>query len=189
MYDNDEIPKIVPILQAGGLLVFPTDTIWGIGCNACDAEAVQRIYELKKRAGDKPMPLLIDTYERLITYVEQIDPKATALIDYHDRPLTIIYKKAKNLPLNAIAPDGSIAIRVVKDDFCKALIAALGCPIIATSANFSGASTPQNFSEIDAEFLKQVDYIAQHRREEMELNEPSTIVKIAKNGDLTFIRK
>ncbi len=188
MFDNDEIQKIVPVLRAGGLIVFPTDTIWGIGCNALDKTAVKRIYELKKRSSDKAMPLLIDTYQRLLTYVERVHPKATALIDYHKRPLTIIYEKAKNLPDESISNDKSVAIRVVKDDFCKQLIAAADCPLVATSANFSGADSPRNFAEIDPTLLEKVDYIVQHRQNESELNEPSTIVKIAKNGELIFIR-
>ena len=135
------------------------------------------------------MPLLIDTHQRLSTYVEYIHPKATALIDYHERPLTIIYNKAKNLPENAIAADGSVGIRVAKDAFCRQLIEAMDCPLVATSANYSGAPTPRNFSEIDPLFLKEVDYVVQYRRSEEILNQPSVIVKIADNGDLIFIRR
>lgn len=188
MIDNDEIQQIVPILQSGGIIIFPTDTIWGIGCNALDEKAVERIYNIKKRGKDKPMPLLIDTYTRLLTHVNKVHPKATALIDYHERPLTIIYDKAKNLPDNVVANDGSIAIRMVKDDFCRALIKAANCPLVATSANYSAQDSPKNFSEIDKDFLKEVDYIVRHRQHEVQLNEPSTIVKVKKDGELVFLR-
>jgi len=188
MIDNDEIQKIVPILKSGGIIIFPTDTIWGIGCNALDKKAVERIYAIKKRSKDKPMPLLIDTYARLLTHVNKVHPKTTALIDYHDRPLTIIYDKAKNLPDNIIADDESIAIRIVKDDFCRALIKAADFPLVATSANYSEQDSPKNFSEIDKDFLKEVDYVVRHRQHEIQLNEPSTIVKVKKDGELVFLR-
>jgi len=100
MIDSDEIQQIVPILQSGGVIIFPTDTIWGIGCNALDEKAVERVYAIKQRSKDKPMPVLIDTYTRLLTHVEYVHPKATALIDYHERPLTIIYEKGKKFPDN-----------------------------------------------------------------------------------------
>ncbi len=187
--DTTEIQEITPILQSGGIIIFPTDTIWGIGCNALDEKAVERIYAIKKRSKDKPMPVLMDTYMRLLTHVEQVHPKATALIDYHQRPLTIIYDKGKNLPDSVLAPDGSIGLRIVKDEFCKALIAAADCPLIATSANYSGDPSPQNFSEINHDFLKEADYVVRHRQHEIQLNSPSTMLKIKQDGELVFLRK
>ena len=189
MLENEEFTKIVPILRAGGLIIFPTDTIWGIGCDALNEDAIQKIYEIKKRDPKKSLIILVSSQEQLEKYVEPIHPKAQNLIDYYERPLTIVYDKAKDLPDSLLAQDGSLGVRLVKDDFCKTLIEALGFPIVATSANFSDHATPKNFNEIDKKLLAKADYVAEHRREEESLHEPSVVVKIPENGELIILRK
>ncbi|MEM7105429.1 MAG: L-threonylcarbamoyladenylate synthase [Bacteroidota bacterium] len=189
MFENEEISKIVPMLKSGGLIIYPTDTVWGIGCDALNEEAIANVYKLKQRNLSKSLILLVDDEKRIKQYVKQIHPKAQSLNEYYERPLTIIYDQAKNLPKLLPAENGSIAIRIVKDDFCKALIQALDAPLVSTSANFSNRRTPSNFSEIDQDLLEQVDYVVEHRRDDTTSALPSVVVKIAENGDLIFLRK
>lgn len=188
MSDNVEITKIVQVLQSGGVILYPTDTIWGLGCNALNETAVRKVCEIKQRDPDKSLILLADSQEMVENFVENIHPKAHSLMDYHQRPLTIIYNKAKNLPDFLPASDGSIAFRVVKDDFCRTLIRELGAPLVSTSANFSDKPSPENFFEIDPELIRPVDYVALHNRNNFEKRQPSTIVKITGKGELIFIR-
>lgn len=185
-----ECQRLAAQMEQGNLILYPTETIWGIGCDATNEEAVQRIDVLKQRKEGKNYILLIDTIEHLEEYVTYIPPKASKLIAYHSRPLTIIYEDVVNLPASLLAEDGSIAIRVTQDPFCQGLIEHLGKPIVSTSANTSGLPYPQQFSEIEARILQGVDTIAQYRQEEeASAQEPSTIVKVVDGEDLIFIRK
>ncbi len=184
-----ESKRLAAQMAAGNLILYPTETIWGIGCDATNEQAVARIDALKKRAEGKNYILLMDSIERLEEYVAYIPPKASKLIAYHSRPLTIIYEQVKNLPSSLLAPDGSIAIRVTQDPFCKALIADLGKPIVSTSANTSGKPFPKQFSDIEPRIKKGVNAVAQHRQEEVSAQSPSTIVKVVDGEDLIFIRK
>jgi len=186
---NEEIEKILPILQRDGVVIYPTDTVWGIGCQASSMTAVKQIFQIKKRADSKKMVLLVDSHETLKQYVDRVPPKATKLIDHSKRPITIIYEKAKNLPTELIAADGSIAIRVIKDPFCQQLIQAINEPLVSTSANFSGDPPPKLFSEINPDLIALVDYTAQHRRPDTNWDDPSVIIKILPSGELFFIRK
>ncbi|BDS11777.1 L-threonylcarbamoyladenylate synthase [Aureispira anguillae] len=184
-----DISTLVKELEAGNLILYPTETIWGIGCDATNEAAIQKVDALKKRAAGKNYILLVDSLELLADYVDYIPPKANNLIAFHTRPLTIIYNKPKNLPSSLLAEDGSIAIRVTLDPFCKALIHAFGKPIVSTSANISGQPYPQSFSEVDATIKKGVDGIAQHKQYEQSDALPSVIVKVVDGKDLIFIRK
>ena len=187
----EEIPNLVKEIEQGNLILYPTETIWGIGCDATNEAAIAKVDVLKKRSSGKNYVLLVDTIQRLADYVHYIPPKASNLIAYHSRPLTIIYDQPKNLPESLLAEDGSIAIRVTLDPFCKALVGAFGKPIVSTSANISGQPFPKSYAEIDAAIKEGVDCIAEHRQEEgaNEDAAPSVIVKVVDGVDLIFIRK
>jgi len=188
MHDQD-LEEAIAILDQGGTILFPTDTIWGIGCDACNPDAIQKVYELKNRDTSKPFILLVDSIEMLKNYVKHLHPKLETLMVHHVRPLTVVHNKAKNLPKNAVAEDGSVAIRVPQDDFCRYLIRAFGKPIVATSANISNEPFPNNFSEVSKAVKKKVDYISNHRQNEGSLNDPSVIVKLSPREELVFLRE
>ncbi len=184
-----EIPLLVEHLQKGELILYPTDTVWGIGCDATNEAAIAKIDDLKKRKSNKNYLLLLDSYENLLKYVEYVPVKARNLIEYHTRPLTIIYETPKNLPSRLLAEDGSIAIRITKDAFCLKLIESFGKPIISTSANMSGSPVAQSFKEIDANIKNSIKAIALYRQNEEIETTPSTIVAVKDDKDLIFLRK
>lgn len=189
MIDQQEINRLAMYLEQGKLILYPTETIWGIGCDATNITAISRIDTLKKRGADKNYILLVDSLVRLKECVAYVPPKASKLIDYHQRPLTIIYERPQNLPQELLAPDGSIAIRVTKDPFCQALVASFGKPIVSTSANTSGAPYPGQYSDIEERILRGVDAVAEYRQEEGIRSQPSTIVKVIDGEELIFVRK
>lgn len=186
---RDDIKAAVNILSDGGLILYPTDTIWGIGCDATNAKAVDRIYKLKKRADSKSMLVLVDNYTRLEQYIQEVPEVAYELLDVADKPLTIIYPAAKNLASNLVAADGSIGIRVVNDKFCNELINRIKKPIVSTSANISGESAPAVFSEIGDTIIRSVDYVVKWRQEETIHGNPSSIIKLGVGGQVEIIRK
>jgi len=186
---KDDLERVVSVLENDGMILFPTDTIWGIGCDACNPTAIERIYNLKKRDRSKPFVLLVDSIEMLKRYIVQIPPRIQTLLSYHTRPLTVIYAQGQNLPANAMAAEGSVAIRLVQDELCKQLIRAYDRPIVATSANISNEPFPANFGEISSDVIQGVDYVFQHRRDDKTQREPSVIVKYNGKGDLVFIRE
>jgi L-threonylcarbamoyladenylate synthase len=144
---------------------------------------------VKERDPDKPFILLVDSMDMLKQYVRHVHPKVETLIAYHERPLTVVYDQAKNLPANAIAEDGSVGIRIPRDEYCRYLIRSFGRPLVATSANISNEPFPNNFSGISEQLKKRVDFIATHRQQERQLNDPSVIVKLSRKGDLIFLRE
>lgn len=188
MLENDKLEDIIHALDTNGLILFPTDTIWGIGCDATNAEAVDKVYQLKQRDPSKPFILLADSIEMVKDYVDQVHPRIDTLLVYHTRPLTVIYDKARNLPSNLVATDQSIGIRIPQDPFCKNLIKAYGKPLVATSANISNEPFPSNFGEISSAVIKGVDYVVKHRQQEKTLGEPSVIVRVSEKGELIFLR-
>lgn len=185
---NKEIEHIVPVLQSGGLIIFPTDTVWCIGCNALNKKAIERMYAIRKRSTDAAI-LLMENYVRLMRHVTRVHPKATSLIDYHARPLTIIYNKGKDLPESLLGEKDSIGVRITKDGFCKALIKEADMPLAVMTANYADAPFPPNYAAIDTNFLKEADYVVRYRQEEIEEYTPSTMLKIKKEGELVFLRK
>ncbi len=194
MYDknilsNDKIADIVAILQTGGLILYPTDTIWGIGCDATNAEAVAKVYALKARNPSKGLILLVDSIEMLSRYVEHVHPKIDTLLQFHQRPLTIVYNQGKNLPEEVMSPDGSVAIRVTHDPFCKDIIHQLGKPIVSTSANLSDEPWPKNFGNINFDIIRGVNYVVKFRQEDKKAGEPSVIVKLNSDEELDYIRE
>jgi len=185
---KEEVKKCVDILRKGGTILYPTDTIWGIGCVATNEEAVQKIFSIKKRPESKSMIVLMAD-PNLIGFYAEVPSVAMDLVEYAEKPLTIIYPKAKRLAPSLIAEDGTIGIRVVRDEFCEQLINQLRKPIVSTSANISGEPAPGNFSEISEAIKQSVDYVVDLRQDETKKSASSTIFKIGLDGRIEIIRK
>lgn len=176
-------------MREGGVILYPTDTIWGIGCDATNEDAVCRVYEIKQRQDSKAMLVLVDSSVKVDFYVRDVPEVAWDLIDLADKPLTIIYSGARNLAANLLAEDGSVGIRVTNEDFSKRLCQQFRKAIVSTSANISGQPSPKNFSEISEEVKSAVDYIVGYRQEEISNPKPSSIIKLDKGGVIKIIRE
>jgi L-threonylcarbamoyladenylate synthase len=185
---NDDITKAEAVLASGGIILYPTDTIWGLGCDATNSQAVKRIIHLKKRNDAKAFVVLVAEEAAITQYVTN-PPNLSALIQYLHKPVTLIYDKGKNLAPEVIAADGSIAIRVVNENFCKTLINKFGKPVVSTSANVSGMLSTGLFKDINAIIKKGVDYIVQHRRNDITPAKPSSIIKFKNDGTVEVIRE
>ena len=186
---NEEIKKACQVMREGGVILYPTDTIWGIGCDATNEEAVRRVYEIKRRTDSKAMLVLVDSAVKVDFYVQDVPEVAWDLIELADKPLTIIYSDARNLASNLLAEDGSIGIRVTNEEFSKRLCQQFRKAIVSTSANVSGQPSPLNFGEISEEIKAAVDYIVDYRREETAQTKPSSIIKLDKGGVIKIIRQ
>jgi L-threonylcarbamoyladenylate synthase len=186
-YRND-IDNSIRILEKGGTILYPTDTIWGLGCDATNTEAVDKIYRIKHRSEAKSMIVLLDHLDKLSEYIEKVPDITGDLLASITNPLTIIYSNARRLAPNVIASDGTIAIRIVKDDFCSELIRRYGKPIVSTSANISGYDPPAVFSQIVDEIKNAVDYIVSYKQEYYSQTKPSTIIRLRDDGMYTIIR-
>lgn len=186
---QDEIKNTIEILRTGGIILYPTDTIWGIGCDATNKEAVEKIYQLKKRTDAKSMIILVHDLSMIYNYVAEIPDIALQLIEVNDTPMTLIYPEAINLAENAINSDGSIAIRITSDPFCKELIKKFKKPLISTSANISGQKPPDNFRSVDKLISKGVDYVVKHRQNDNSKSAPSSIIKVGIKGEIEIIRR
>ena len=186
-FQNDIINSLKSLCTEG-IILYPTDTIWGIGCDATDGAAVQKIFELKKRPEKKSMIILVADENMIGDYVSNPSEKILAVIANAEKPTTAIFKNAQHLPSNLINEDGSIAIRIVKDEFCRALIQRLQKPLVSTSANISGEKFPQNFTEISKEIKNGVDYIVQHRQNDFSKKEPSSIIKSNNHDEKEVLR-
>lgn len=198
-YDKDDLQQAVRVLRAGGVIVYPTDTVWGIGCDATNEDAVRKVYALKHRVDSKSMLVLLDGAGKLQGYVEHIPDAAWDLLECtaHDRdsqglqprPMTIIYPGAKNIAPNLIAEDGSIGIRITQEPFSKALCEQLHRPIVSTSANISGEPTAKNFRQISQAVLDAADYVCRYRRNDETEKRPSSIIKLGIDNQIQIIRK
>lgn len=190
-YDRDDLREAVRVLRAGGVILYPTDTVWGIGCDATNETAVQRIFDIKHRADSKSMLVLLDGAGKLQGYVERVPETAWTLLEMADgqKPMTIIYPNAKNLAHNLLAEDGSVGIRITQEPFSKALCEQLHCPIVSTSANISGEPAAKVFDEIAQEIRDAVDYVCMYRRNDKTPHQPSSIVKIDEAERITIIRQ
>jgi L-threonylcarbamoyladenylate synthase len=186
---QEEIKKTVEVLRAGGVILYPTDTVWGLGCDATNEKAVKRIFEIKKRADAKAMLVLIDNPAKLQSYVDEVPEMAWNLIELSEKPLTIIYPQAKNLASNLVAEDQTIGIRVTKEAFSNRLCAQFRKPIVSTSANISGNATPSNFSQISDEIKAAVDYVVDFRQDDLSTPKPSSIIKLGKGNLFQLIRE
>ena len=185
---KQEIQQALTTLREGGLILYPTDTVWGIGCDASNPDAVKKVYHLKNRVDSKALIMLVASEVMLERTVIDIPDIAWDLIDAAKKPLTVIYQAVKGIAHNAIADDGSCAIRLPKDNFCQQLIQRLGKPLISTSANTSGNPTPQSFQDIEPSILSSVDYVVNLRQQEESKNTPSSIVLLKNNGEIKIIR-
>lgn len=185
---HSDIQRSVEVLQKGGTLLYPTDTVWGIGCDATNYQAVEKIYKIKRRVESKSLIVLLQNFESLSTYVRIIPDITFDLLDSIDSPVTVIYSHARNLAPNVIAKDGTIGIRIVKEQFCNELISRFGRPIVSTSANVSGEPTPAVFSHISDEIRDQVDYVVNYKQNIFTLSKPSTIIRLHENGNYNIIR-
>jgi L-threonylcarbamoyladenylate synthase len=195
MIHNAITDPALKVLHNGGIILYPTDTIWGLGCDATNSEAVNKIIQLKGRADNQSFILLVDDVKQIEQYVEQLPDIAYSLIEVSDKPLTIIYSGARSsaqykdgLAPQVIAPDGSVAIRVVQHLFCCQLLQKLDKPIVSTSANFTGNPTPASFDAIDPDLLKSVDYCVDPIFEATATGKPSSIIKLGINGEIKIIR-
>ncbi len=185
---NADLDQSVEFLKKGCIILYPTDTIWGLGCDATNGKAIEKIYAIKKRNEGKSLIILVDGEEMLTHYVQSVPAIVHDLVEQYDRPLTIIYPEARNLPKNLVAPDGSIAIRIVRHAFCSRLISQFGKPITSTSANVSGLPSPASYHAIPDEVKQMVDYSVILGRDDLKAASPSTIIRIDINGEFEIIR-
>jgi len=185
---KNDIDTCITTLDNNGIILYPTDTIWGIGCDATNATAIKKVYQLKKREEKKSMIILVTDEIMLNNYVLHPSKKIIEFLSIQNKPTTAIFENAVNLPTELINADGSIAIRIVKDKFCKMLIQQLKKPLVSTSANISGEKYPQNFNEIFGEIKNGVDYIVQHRQNEIKMHEPSAIIRLNNSDEIIQLR-
>ncbi|MCF2875642.1 MULTISPECIES: L-threonylcarbamoyladenylate synthase [unclassified Tenacibaculum] len=183
----EEINRTESFLKKGEIILYPTDTVWGIGCDATDTESVKRIFEIKNREESKSLIILVDSIEMLQEYIDEIPDDALKILKENKKPTTIIYNNPKGLAKNTIASDNTVAIRIPDDEFCKQLIKKFGKPIVSTSANISGEPTAKSFSEISNAILNSVDYVVDLHREKI-TQKSSTILRID-NGSVIVIRE
>jgi L-threonylcarbamoyladenylate synthase len=183
-----EAENALKVLKAGGTILYPTDTIWGIGCDATNARAVENIYKIKQRAESKSLIILVDSFEKIGQYVAKVPDITFDLVSGVEEPLTIVFANAKNLAKNVIAHDKSIAVRIVKNTFCQKLIQQFEKPIVSSSANISGEATPLYFNKIDKEIIRQVDYVVKVGQDNLKEVKPSKIIRINEDGSYEIIR-
>ena len=185
----DEVKKACEVMRQGGLILYPTDTVWGIGCDATNEEAVRKVYALKQREDSKAMLVLVDNAVKVDFYVKEVPPVAWDLLEVATNPLTIIYSNARNLAPNLLAEDGSVGIRVTEEEFSKQLCFHFRRAIVSTSANISGEPSPRNFAEISEEVKNAVDYIVNYRQNDKQKRKPSSIIKLGPTGEIKIIRQ
>ena len=186
---NEDIKKAIEVLKQGGIILYPTDTIWGIGCDATNEEAVEKLYAIKQRDKSKSMLILLDNPVKAQTYINDVPEIAWDLIDLAEKPLTIIFNEAKNLAPNLINKDGTIGIRITAEDFSRNLCMRFRKPIVSTSANIAGQEAPLNFNQIDPQIIDLVDYVVEYRQDEIYKQTPSSIIKLGSSGEIEIIRK
>ena len=186
---KEDIKNAVEVMRKGGVILYPTDTVWGIGCDATNEEAVAKVYKIKQRDDSKALICLVDSDARLQRYVRNVPNVAWDIFDLATKPTTIILDGAVNLAPNLIADDGSIAMRITQEEFSKELCYRFQKAIVSTSANISGQPAAQNFQDIAPELLEAVDYVCYSRRQEKKPHTPSSIIKLTENGEVTVIRK
>ena len=184
-----EVIKIAEILKKGGIIIYPTDTVWGLGCDASNFEAVEKLYQIKKRDKSKSMLILVDSDHKIQRHIKDMPDVAWDIIDVADSPTTIIYDKGYNVAENLLAEDGSLGVRVCKDKFCQEIIKKLKWPLVSTSANYSGEPSPMSYTDIDKSLLEKVDYVVEYRRQEKIKAKPSAIFRLNNNGNIKILRK
>lgn len=186
---EQDVIKSLEVLRKGGVILYPTDTIWGLGCDATNQDAISKIYKIKQREESKSMIILVAEENDILKYVAAPDFEVFDFITAQEKPTTVIYENAVSLPDNLIQEDGSIAIRIVRDEFCRHLIKRLGKPLVSTSANISGDPSPASFKDISKKVKNSVDYIVGWRQEDANPSQPSQILKWNSDGTVSYIRR
>lgn len=187
-FTKEDIDKAISVMKSGGIILYPTDTIWGIGCDATNEKAVKRIYELKKREENKAMLVLLDDAGKLERYVDDVPEMAYQLNELSEKPITIIYDNVRNLASNLLGENNSVGIRISRDKFSQRLCAGLQRPIVSTSANISGLPTPAAFNEISDEIKQAVDYIVKYRQDDYAKHQASTVIKLSAGNVIKILR-
>jgi L-threonylcarbamoyladenylate synthase len=185
---EEDLKNSIKVLREGGVILYPTDTIWGLGCDATNAKAVEKIFSIKARDDSKSLIVLVDGVAMLERYVDIVPEVVYELIDVSDSPLTIVYPSGKNFAPAVLGSDGSVGIRVCNDHFCSELIKRFRKPLVSTSANISGEPAPLTFSDVDTKIVDSVDYAVSHRRSDDTRHSPSPIIKVDRNGVIRIIR-
>ena len=183
-----DLQHALKALRSGGSILYPTDTIWGLGCDATNEKAVENIYRIKQRVESKSLIILVNSFDQIANYIEKVPDVAYDLLKCIENPVTVIYSNARNLAPNVVADDGTIGIRIVKEEFCIELIRQLGRPIVSTSANISNEPAPVTFSHISQEILNNVDYVVKYKQDTFSQSKPSTIIRLLESGEYVIIR-
>jgi L-threonylcarbamoyladenylate synthase len=186
---EEDIKESLAVLRKGGIILYPTDTIWGLGCDPTNEVAVSRIFNIKSRSESKSLIILADGLSMVERYVAELPEIIYELAEVSESPLTIIYPKGKNLAAGVCSEDGSIAIRICRDEFCKELIGRFRKPLVSTSANFSGSTSPANFDEIEEGLLEKVDYQVKYRQDDRSKSQASPVIKVNLDGTIKIIRQ
>lgn len=186
---EEDIKRAIEVLRQGGIILYPTDTIWGLGCDATNEQAVRRIFEIKNRADSKSMICLVDSDARLQRYVRNVPDVAWDILAYATKPTTLVLDNAVNIASNLMAEDGSIGLRITNEKFSHELCYRFQKPIVSTSANISGEPSPQNYRDIADTIIQSADYVCWSRRQEHKPHEPSCIIKLKSDGEVKIIRK
>jgi len=187
-WDREDLNRALQTLQSGGIILYPTDTVWGLGCDATNAAAVQRIFHIKQRSDSNGLVVLADGPAMLEKHVKEVPELAWDLMDLSDKPITIVYDNAMGLAHRVTAANGTVGIRLTRDPFCAKLIQLLKKPLVSTSANMSGRPTPNNFQEIEDIIKTAVDYVMEFRQSDTQKAFPSSIIRLRPNGEVTVIR-
>lgn len=188
-FDKEDMAEAVRVLKAGGVILYPTDTVWGLGCDATNAEAVERIYRIKQRQDSKALIVLADSEAMISRYVAEVPEVAWDVIELATRPTTVIFDRGLNLAPNLLAQDGSVGIRLSREAFSSQLCFHLRKPIVSTSANVSGQPSPRIFREIIEEIRQQVDYVVRYRQDDITPASPSSVIKLGRGGEVKIIRE
>jgi L-threonylcarbamoyladenylate synthase len=186
---DDDIRNALRVLRAGGVILYPTDTIWGLGCDATNAEAVKKIYAIKKRADSKSLIVLVNSVDMLTRYVDNPPEVALQMAVLTDQPLTIVYDRGRSLAEGVASSDGSVGVRLCGDPFCDGLITAFRRPVISTSANISGTETPSLFDEISDEIKTAADYVCLYRQDDRSRSQASSVIRVSGNGVVKILRR
>ena len=189
MFDFDFVEEIISTLENGGLILYPTDSVWAIGCDATNVEAVKKILALKQREEGKGLVLLANDVKMVGDYVDHVPPRIDMLLVYHTRPLTIVYELSENLPKEVLGSKNTVAIRIAQDDFCKNIIQKFGKPLVATTANIDSAEIPLHFGAINSNIVEAVDYVTRFRRDEKKDGVLSVMACMGNDGELEFLRE
>jgi L-threonylcarbamoyladenylate synthase len=186
---GEDIKNALKVLRAGGVILYPTDTVWGLGCDATNAGAVRKIFEIKKRSDAKSLIVLVNSAAMLTRYVDSPPEVALQMAEWSEKPLTVVYDKGRSLAEGVASSDGSVGVRICSEPFCDALIDALRKPLISTSANISGEDAPAIFDEISEEIISAVDYVCLYRQDDRSKASPSSIIKVSANGAVKILRQ